>query len=242
MNNFCIIHIQKIHQFGFGIQAGENKSNGMDGCWAHEIRGIDTPNADPKQFARNAIICVETEWKVARLNDETLERTACQSPTFLSEKVHRLFAGHQVIPKKDQVLLVAILMSISPEFFRNGTKSGKIDETLVEKWESAAIKFLRKKYGEQLVAVMIHLDESTPHLVAYLAPLVYKPVIPSGSRKKILKNIAKEATTKWVLSCDHCFTPDPYIKIRTKEGKIKKVKTGEKGTCSLLHDEYAASM
>ena len=64
--------------------------------------------------------------------------------------------------KADEFLLTA-----SPDFWKG--KSGKE----IEAWAKENIKFLKQRYGEKNIAhAVLHMDETSPHLVAYVVPEV----------------------------------------------------------------------
>lgn len=56
-------------------------------------------------------------------------------------------------------------MTASPEFFE------KLTSKQVDAWARKNLQFLAKTYGKQnVVHAVLHLDESTPHIVAYVVP------------------------------------------------------------------------
>jgi hypothetical protein len=80
--------------------------------------------------------------------------------------------GDQKI-RKDGVLCVEILLTASPEYFRPGDrgKAGLWDSQQLKDWKRANQDWLSAKFGDRLVRAELHLDESTPHIHAYLVPL-----------------------------------------------------------------------
>ena len=71
--------------------------------------------------------------------------------------------------RKDAVLAIEYLVTASPEFFKDAglktthTRAG---------FFNAALDFLRQKHGKQnVISAALHMDETTPHLVAYVVPL-----------------------------------------------------------------------
>ena len=246
--NFSYIHVEKLHQWGRGKLATRSykvakntRYWGVQGCWEHDMRLISTPNANPKKLSNNEVVCAETEWKNVSLSTQNLKKIACNSPDFIEKKARKLMEEHKILPREDQVKVAMLMMAVSPEFLRNGKTDGDLDAEKVKKWSAGSIKFLRKKYGNRLLCIVIHMDEQNPHMSAYLVPLIKKSVTPRGPRKKNAKEKPKDASEKWVLSCADLFTPDPYRIEPGNDGKPKKVRIG-KGTCSLLQDEYAEDL
>jgi len=67
--------------------------------------------------------------------------------------------------RSDNVLCIEYLLTSSPEFFKGKTKKQ------IDLWASKNIEFLQKTHGkENVVHCVLHLDETTPHLVAYVIP------------------------------------------------------------------------
>ena len=144
---------------------------------------------------------------------------------------------------------------------------GKLNNDKVRRWALGSMTFLKKRFGENLLSVVIHRDESNPHLTAYLVPLQQKEIRKRGPRKKKEKDKPKDSELKWCLSAKTLFTPDPY-RIEIIKGKDKKTdkndkndqdykdyKNGknqgkrlgrkirtDKGTWSELQDAYAQSL
>jgi Plasmid recombination enzyme/Protein of unknown function (DUF3991) len=116
----------------------------------HVERNRDTPNANPNM-----------------VNEKFISAT----PDHLIEQVyHRI--GDQKI-RTNGVLCVEILLSVSPEYFRPGdmSKAGQWDGQQLDHWKQANQHWLNDKFGDRVVRAELHLDESTPHIHAYLVPL-----------------------------------------------------------------------
>ena len=67
--------------------------------------------------------------------------------------------------RKDAVFAEHYVISASPEFFKK--YPGKLDE-----WVDEQISFLKSEFGANLVTAVLHLDESTPHLEAFVTPII----------------------------------------------------------------------
>ena len=242
--NFVCIRHQKIHEWGNGRSSSGKKSetkNGTTGAWSHDIRFLETPNADPKRMSKNMLVCAETGWKFEELSDETKKRTGCMDPEFITRKAKAKLKEHNITPRPDQVKASMLVAFVSPEYLRAGTPDGKIDRDRLDKWAKGTLAFTLKKYKLGFLAAIIHDDELNPHMHIYLVPLVEKDVTPRGPRRKNAKDKRKPSVKKVVLSCNDMFGPDPYHKVLGPNGKIMKVRTG-KGTCSQMQDEYAATL
>ncbi len=120
----------------------------------HTSRKRETPNADPeKQHIR--IIGQPDSPNTPDL--ETLVRQ---------------HIGDQTI-RKNAVLAVEFLLTASPEYFRpdDPSKAGYYSEQRLEDFQQKACEWLQTRYGDRIVRAELHLDESTPHIHAYMVPL-----------------------------------------------------------------------
>lgn len=70
--------------------------------------------------------------------------------------------------RKDQNTLAAVVFS-HPATMEEYRTSADVRRD-VQKWERASIDWLQKQYGDRLVSVVRHTDESHPHVHAYLLP------------------------------------------------------------------------
>ncbi|MHC5917867.1 MAG: plasmid recombination protein, partial [Nostoc sp.] len=66
-----------------------------------------------------------------------------------------------------------MFLSASPEYFRPGdpSLSGQWSDSLMQQWALASRDWLAQNYGSKCVRAELHLDESTPHIHAYIVPL-----------------------------------------------------------------------
>jgi cell division protein FtsB len=119
----------------------------IGGSAAHTYRHEGkAPNADPVRLGRN----------------RTLVGTPDQVVADVRARVDQLAA-----PRANAVLCVEHLLTASPDFFKG--KSPK----QVREWADQNIAWLVGRYGSGNVChAALHMDESTPHIVAYVVPEV----------------------------------------------------------------------
>ena len=112
----------------------------------HTFREQPTPNSDPAMRGRNRTV------------------GAHGTGSLLQAMKSRLPDKR----RRDAVLCIEYLITASPEaFMRHG---GNLDD-LGSGYFSDALTWLKKRHGaENVVSSTVHLDESTPHLVAYVVP------------------------------------------------------------------------
>jgi len=75
--------------------------------------------------------------------------------------------------RKNGVIAVEVLMTASPEFFReNAIDYGEYEKDKVDIFNRHAQKFLEKEFGaENIASSVCHLDEATPHVQAVIVPI-----------------------------------------------------------------------
>ncbi len=128
------------------------KGNGLSASELHTSRQRDTPNANPDQPNQRLV--------GSALANETLEQLVRQR------------IGTQRI-RKDAVLCVELLLSVSPEYFRptEPSRAGYWEVDKLERFQWTVQQWLSATYGDRIIRAELHLDEATPHIHAYLVPL-----------------------------------------------------------------------
>lgn len=114
----------------------------IGGSLAHNFRDIETPNADVDRTIKNS--------HTLKSANDVMDAIQLRLP-----------------PKRrsDAVLCIEHLITASPTWSGWGTEK---EDEFFEKSK----KWIEKQYGsENVVAVSIHRDETTPHLIAYVVPL-----------------------------------------------------------------------
>lgn len=110
----------------------------------HCFRELPTPNADPSRTPQNSSAG-------SRSTDEAMG----QLRQLLPEK-----------RRKDAVLVVEYLMTASPEWWKEATPEQQ------KAFFRHADQWLIEKYGkDNIIASVIHRDETSPHLSAFVVPL-----------------------------------------------------------------------
>lgn len=113
----------------------------------HTFREQLTPNADPDRTVKNRTVGASGSDQVLSAINERLPKKR----------------------RKDAVLTIEYLITASPEAFKR--HGGKMDD-MGDGYFTDALKWLQKKHGkENVISSTIHLDETTPHLVAYVVPM-----------------------------------------------------------------------
>jgi hypothetical protein len=142
MSPLTILRIEKLKTFG-----------NVAGSDDHVTRNRETPNADPTK---------ENVRLIGGEDDRALEE-------IVKEKISTL--KHR--PRHDAVLCTEMFLSASPEYFRpkDPSLSGQWSDSLMQQWALASRDWLAQNYGSKCVRAELHLDESTPHIHAYIVPL-----------------------------------------------------------------------
>lgn len=167
------------------------KCGNIAGATKHNQRKYSPDNADPERSVLN-----ETPIGTGDLDQLVFSR------------IKDLGAQYIESGKNASVIAVEMVLSASPEFFRDDPADvGNFDQRKMEQWRDANLKFLTEKYGDNLVRVDVHLDEATPHMHAIITPLVDK-------QRKIRGQDAYKNVT--VLDAKHMFNRSELIKLQTE--------------------------
>lgn len=110
----------------------------------HTLRLIETKNADPK--IKNLIL----------YGNENIAEN-------INNRLEEIRENSQRKIRKDAVLCIEYLQTASPDFFKN-------PEFNMAKWTEENVNFLKEKHGKNLISCVLHLDETTPHIVSYVIP------------------------------------------------------------------------
>lgn len=152
----AVCRISKVQGFG-AVAAME----------AHHLRLRPTTNADPARLDWNQWL-LRAEGGLA----DTV-RTKIERAEQLRKEAMAATGGKA--PRKrrsDAVLAVEVVLSASPEFFRDDpAAAGTWSEEKLDAWSQASMAWLRERHGDNLVSVVLHLDEATPHIQAVFVPL-----------------------------------------------------------------------
>lgn len=102
---------------------------------------------------------------------------------------------HNLKTRANSVICIETLLTLSPEFFENNKKE-KINEFAKE-----ACSFLTENFKDELVSIVLHLDESTPHIHAHFVPMIkdndgYKLCAKERLTKITLRNFQKNYNEK----------------------------------------------
>lgn len=243
--NFVFIRVVPIKTWGKGTSRAKSRTGrgwGLTGCAAHDLRFLDTPNADARLLKRNAIVSAKTGWQPLSATKENLAKIGITEPEYLAEMAKEMIAEKGIKLKSTQVKVAMLMCAVSPEFLRDGDSVGKINGDKLLKWAEGTVKYLREKYGDSLLSVVIHLDEMNPHASAYLVPMLEKDVKVMGPPRKRMTKQPRETTREWRMSHKDLFTRDRNLYEISPSGEKKYTGVVEMGTCSKMQDEYAKAL
>lgn len=152
-----------------------DKAKGADsGMSAHIERTIHPKNADPTRAHLNR--------ELIQFPDGVTNRTQAIQ--------HRLdTAGLKRKIANNQVRAIRILLTGTHEDMMQIEKNGKLDD-----WCQDNIDWLRKTYGsDNVVSVVLHMDESTPHLHATVVPIVQTERQRKKKEQEVKRTYRKKA-------------------------------------------------
>jgi len=131
----------------------------------HLTRTAPTANADPSRRHLNEVLHGDTSRTIEDLAITTYNKYGINRKSL----------------RKDAVLCNDIMLSCSPAFFRpdDPDAAGTWDKNRLDTFKAEAMIFLKKGFGDRLIRVDLHLDESTPHIHAIVVP-----ILPSSDKSR----------------------------------------------------------
>ena len=236
MRNFVCIRARKCHCWGDGSKPA--RLVGVGGLTKHDLRLVDTPNADEERFEQNMICSEETLWKPEPLTRSLARKIGTDRDDFFSAKARRRMEdlGIAEPARPETVRTINFLAMVSPEWLRRGGAANPLDMVRADEFAKVAAAFFREKYAENFLGCVIHGDEANTHCSAYVLPAVRKIRRRAGRPRKDGSPSASPAPVEtWGLSAKSMLTPDQrHI---TEDKKIERILNS--GTCSRLQTEFA---
>lgn len=166
-----------------------NSWSGISGSMNHTYRRVETPNADPVRLGKNQVL-------VGSPNN---------GETDLKRRIDDVTSN----PRKNAVLAIEFLLTASPEWF-----VGK-SEKQIRQWANKNIEFLQSKYGKENVChAVLHRDESSPHIVAY--------IVPEHAGKLNCRELLGGRSKLTQLQTDYAAAMSPMKLVRGLEGSRSK--------------------
>ena len=188
--------------------AKHRSARSVGGMGRHMNRTRPTPNADETARHRNATYTPGDGWV----------RWSERAPRSLSEQLSERLADFKARGgklRKDSVLAVELMLSASPDWFKTASR----EQT--QEWLRRNVAWIEDTFGrDNVLQVALHLDETTPHLHAFLVPEV--EMVETRGRKPKAGSPASVKTPKPALAASH------WLDGRAKLGE--------------LQDRYAAAM
>ena len=129
--------------------------------------------------------------------------------------------------QKNSVLAMEILLTASPEFYKENTAE-KIDE-----WERASKQWLMKEFGDNVVQISTHYDEKSPHMHCIILPIKMKAKRKRQNKAQKKVNELGDAYESMSLCANHIFTKESLTRMQTEYAiSVKKLglKRGVKGS------------
>lgn len=151
----------------------------------HSYRKVQVKNADPTR--------------------RHLNRTLIGASDNVSHHIESRISEVTDKRRKNGVMCIEHMLTASPEFF-----DGKSEEEILA-WAQSSIMWLKQNYGERnLVHAVLHRDETTPHVAAYVVPELNGKMNARGIMGN--KQLMKDLHTKYAAAMK------PYGLIRGVEG------------------------
>ncbi len=175
------------------IRAVKHKcSSSVAGIGKHMNREIQTDNANKSQWSENQSWTPQHEF-----------RTWAEAPPIrnfqaseLARRIELLHEGGGKV-QKNSVLAIELMCSASPSAFERVSFD-------LNRWASANVQFFQATFGaDNILDLVLHLDEKTPHLHAIIFPQIFSPETrgrrPSDDSAQTLKpHKPRLAASRWL--------------------------------------------
>ncbi len=156
---------------------------------AHNLRTEETPNADPARLA---------------MDQELVNLAGRPAEELVAERIKEAIGSRKV--RGDQVHCMEVVMTGSPAAFERDAQ-GNVPDQRGTQWLADELKFAKERWGKNLVGFMLHQDEKTPHIHAFVVPI----------------------TEKGRLNANEMFTPQTLSELQTDYGIAMKDYGMERG-------------
>jgi len=137
----------------------------LEQVYAHNLRLMDVPNADPNKREKNR------RWTYS---------TGSKSTKQLVEERLREYPELRI--QKNSVVANEVILTTSNEFFHNKSDSD------LELWIQANLDWLKKRFGKNLLEVNYHADETSPHFHCIVTGLKEKVKTKRRTKAQIASN------------------------------------------------------
>ena len=130
-------------------------------CGQHNSRTQETPNADINKSANNECFVGDNDKSLVQLVRDRIGNNG-------GKKIRT-----SADPKQSAVLAFELMLSASPEYFRPDEPgaAGEWPANKLTAWEQSSARWLKDRYGDNIVRATFHRDESTPHIHAVIVPM-----------------------------------------------------------------------
>lgn len=212
MQNFAFARHEKIHDLGWG----DDGAGGCVGRWCHDLRLIETPNADRSLDV--LVATKDTNWELQRLSEAKLRDQFLQKEHLAYLACRRLSDLGISRWRKGSVLVEQVLVGLSPEYVRDGDERLPENPQKIAQARKAVLSCYRRKYADNLLAIVEHGDESNTHWSAYIVPAVYQTIRRRGRPRKAPKVTPAAGPIKrqgWTLCAKKMFSPAACSKAQT---------------------------
>lgn len=164
------------------------KQNQLDSVDGHNRRIIPVENCDSEKTHLNTRLYGEDKPTVELIDRRLLSLGLTMNDMDLK-------SGKSGKRKDMTTVAVELVISASPEYFRpeNPAAHHTYDQKRLEDWQERVMAWLHEEFGDNLLCVDLHLDESTPHLHVQTIPLIQKEMGGRSNKDEmVVKNAMKD--------------------------------------------------
>lgn len=154
----------------------------LNAVHAHNERLIPVPHINTKPSAKNI------RWTCDGSNKTTKELVSQHLAKFPAMRV-----------QKNSVVANELMLSASPEFF-----DGK-NQKQVNQWINTNFRWLKRKFGKNLLELSVHFDEKSPHFHALVSMVASKTKKRRRTKAQIIANMPAKTYTNASLCSNSIF-------------------------------------
>lgn len=219
------------------LRIGKLKTSILGAAQNHNQRFEIPPNADPSKVEFNRAL-VGDKNQIADLTKSDLNKNLTGKNNLAEAVLNRIQKTGVTVARGKQnesTVAIEIIVSASPEYFRpnNLDKWGSFEEEKLEPWIDANMDFLKKKFGDNLVRVDLHLDEATPHMHAIVTPIISQKRKHRRTKAQIKAGLPAKTEIKSVLNASKMFNKEALIQLQTDAAEAVKhlgIKRGDRNS------------
>lgn len=174
------------------------KMNQLDKANNHNMRLVEVPNAKEGGYHKRTF--GDNQKTIEQLLMTRLNNVGADFKKMGVKKKPQSDAASNIDPRSRMTTVVnEYVLSASPAFFHISEHDQRVDKQKLSEWIKVAEDWAKKEFGDNLLCMDLHCDESTPHFHICVAPLIEKTKNLRRTKEEIAAGVQKTASV-WSFS------------------------------------------